>query len=119
MKMNIKRLGLKIKVFFYEKLTRELFTMDLLLFKAKLQNHYPVVRETVVAGAQIASVMVVLFIHNNKIFVLMTRRSKHLKIHPGEWRFREEGTKKKMATCYQPHSGKQKRRLGWSWMNQL
>ena len=87
MKMNIKRLGLKIKVFFYEKLTRELFTMDLLLFKAKLQNHYPVVRETVVAGAQIAAVMVVLFIHNNKIFVLMTRRSKHLKIHPGEMAF--------------------------------
>ena len=61
--------------------------MDLLLFKAKLQNHYPVVRETVVAGAQIASVMVVLFIHNEKIFVLMTRRSKHLKIHPGEMAF--------------------------------
>ena len=87
MKMNIKRLGLKIEVFFYEKLTRELFTMDLLLFKAKLQNHYPVVRVTVVAGAQIASVLVVLFIHNNKIFVLMTRRSKHLKIHPGEMAF--------------------------------
>ena len=87
MKMNIKRLGLKIKVFFYEKLTRELFTMDLLLFKAKLQNQHPIVREKVAEGLRIASVMVVLFIHNSKIFILMTLRSKHLKIHPGEMAF--------------------------------
>lgn len=61
--------------------------MDLFFFKAKLQNQYPLVREKVAEGPRIASVMVVLFIHNSKICVLMTRRSKHLRIHPGEMAF--------------------------------
>ena len=61
--------------------------MDLFIFKAKLKNQYPVVREPVVIDPRIASVMVVLFIHSSKIFILMTLRSKHLKIHPGEMAF--------------------------------
>ena len=62
--------------------------MDLLIFKDKLQSLYPVVLEQVVATPPlIASVMVLLFTHNSKIFVLMTRRSKQLKIHPGEMSF--------------------------------
>ena len=61
--------------------------MDLFFFKAKLQSHHPIVREKVAGGSRIASVMVVLFIHNSEIFVLMTRRSKHLNIHPGEMAF--------------------------------
>ena len=64
-----------------------MFTMDLIVFKAKLQNQHPIVREKVAEGPRITSVMVVLFIHNSKIFVLMTLRSKHLKIHPGEMAF--------------------------------
>ena len=61
--------------------------MDLFVFKAKLQNQHPVVREKIAEDSRIASVMVVLFIHSKKIFVLMTRRSQHLKIHPGEMAF--------------------------------
>ena len=61
--------------------------MDLFIFKTKLQSQHPVVRAKVTEGPRIASVMVVLFAHNSKTFVLMTRRSKQLKIHPGEMSF--------------------------------
>ncbi|SVD80086.1 uncharacterized protein METZ01_LOCUS432940 [marine metagenome] len=61
--------------------------MDLFIFKAKLKNQYPVVREPVVVDPRIASVMVILFIHHGEIFILMTRRSMQLKIHPGEMSF--------------------------------
>ena len=61
--------------------------MDLSLLKTKLENHHPVVRASVAEHLPIASVLVVLFIHNNKKFVLMTRRAKHLNIHPGEMAF--------------------------------
>ena len=87
MKMNIKKFGLKFEAIFYKKVISELLAMDLFLLKAKLQNHYPLVREPILESPQIASVMVVLFTHNNDAFVLMTRRSKYLKIHPGEMAF--------------------------------
>ena len=61
--------------------------MDLLIFKTKLRSLYPVSRELVVADSLIASVIVLLFNFDNKVFVLMTRRSKQLKIHPGEMSF--------------------------------
>ena len=61
--------------------------MDLLIFKTKLKNLYPVSRDLVVADPLIASVVVLLFNFDNKVFVLMTRRSKQLKIHPGEMSF--------------------------------
>jgi len=61
--------------------------MDLFLLKTKLENHHPVVRTSAEENPQAASVLVVLFIHNNEAFVLMTRRAKHLKIHPGEMSF--------------------------------
>ena len=61
--------------------------MDLLIFKAKLQRLYPVVRESIADHSLIASVMVLLFVHDSKVFILMTRRSRHLKIHPGEMSF--------------------------------
>ena len=61
--------------------------MDLLIFKTKLKSLYPVSRDLVVADPLIASVIVLLFNFDNKVFVLMTRRSKQLKIHPGEMSF--------------------------------
>ena len=61
--------------------------MDLLIFKTKLKSLYSVSRELVVADPLIASVIVLLFNFDNKVFVLMTRRSKQLKIHPGEMSF--------------------------------
>ncbi len=61
--------------------------MDLFLFKTKLENHHPIVREAVNEHPQTASVLVVLFLHQNKTFILMTRRAKHLNIHPGEMAF--------------------------------
>ena len=61
--------------------------MDLFLLKTKLENRHPVVRASIDEQPSTASVLVVLFIHNDKIFVLMTLRSKHLKIHPGEMAF--------------------------------
>ena len=61
--------------------------MDLISLKTKMENHHPVVRGPVARSPQIASVMVVLYLSDDKIFVLMTLRSKHLKIHPGEMSF--------------------------------
>ena len=61
--------------------------MDIFLLKTKLENHHPVVRQSVAGHPQTASVLVVLFSHDNKTFVLMTRRARHLKIHPGEMAF--------------------------------
>ena len=61
--------------------------MDLLNFKTKLKSLYPISRESVVVDPLIASVIVLLFNFDNKVFVLMTRRSKQLKIHPGEMSF--------------------------------
>ena len=61
--------------------------MDLFLLKTKLENHYPVIRTSAAEHLPVASVLVVLFIHNDKTFVLMTRRARHLKIHPGEMAF--------------------------------
>ena len=61
--------------------------MDIFLLKTKLENHYPVIRTSAAEHLPVASVLVVLFIHNDKTFVLMTRRAKHLKIHPGEMAF--------------------------------
>ena len=61
--------------------------MDLISLKTKMENHHPVVRGPVAWSPQIASVMVVLYLSDDKIFVLMTLRSKHLKIHPGEMSF--------------------------------
>jgi len=61
--------------------------MDLFSLKTKLENHHPVVRASVAEHLLTASVLVVLFIHNDKTFVLMTRRARHLKVHPGEMAF--------------------------------
>ena len=72
---------------FFLRMVRKLFSMDLLIFKAKLQSLYPVVREPIADHSLIASVMVLLFVHDSKVFILMTRRSRHLKIHPGEMSF--------------------------------
>jgi 8-oxo-dGTP pyrophosphatase MutT (NUDIX family) len=52
-----------------------------------MENHYPVVRGPVIWSPRIASVLVVLYLKNDKIFVLMTLRSKQLKIHPDEMSF--------------------------------
>lgn len=61
--------------------------MDLFLLKTNLENHHPLVRESAEEHPQIASVLVILFIHNNKTFILMTRRARHLTVHPGEMAF--------------------------------
>ena len=61
--------------------------MDLIALKNKMVNHHPVVREPVVWSPRTASVMVVLYVNKDRIFVLMTLRSKQLKIHPGEMSF--------------------------------
>ncbi|MCH8156468.1 MAG: CoA pyrophosphatase [Nitrospinae bacterium] len=61
--------------------------MNLFMLKTKLQNDYPIVREAVEEHPQIASVLVVLFPHNNLTFVLMIRRARDLKLHPGEIAF--------------------------------
>ena len=61
--------------------------MDLFLLKTKLENYHPVVRTSAEEHPQAASVLVVLFIHNDKTFVVMTRRARHLRIHPGEMAF--------------------------------
>jgi len=61
--------------------------MDLNFLKNKMENYHPVIREPVTWSPLIASVMVVLYVHNEKVFVLMTLRSKKLKIHPGEMSF--------------------------------
>ena len=61
--------------------------MNLISLKTKMENHHPVVRGPVVWSPRIASVMVVLYVNDDKVFVLMTLRSKKLKIHPGEMSF--------------------------------
>ena len=61
--------------------------MNLISLKTKMENHHPVVRGPVVWSPRIASVMVLLYVSNDKVFVLMTLRSKKLKIHPGEMSF--------------------------------
>ena len=61
--------------------------MNLVSLKTKMENNHPVVRDPVTWSPRIASVMVVLYLDDDKIFVLMTLRSKQLKIHPGEMSF--------------------------------
>lgn len=61
--------------------------MDLFLLRTQLQSHCPVVRETVKDHPQKAAVLVVLFVKNNRVFVLMIRRARDLKVHPGEIAF--------------------------------
>jgi len=65
----------------------EWFTVDLISLKTKIGKHHPVVREPVEWNPRAASVLVVLYVVNENIFVLMTLRSKLLKIHPGEMSF--------------------------------
>ena len=52
-----------------------------------MEKKYPVTKDPVVRDSRLAAVMVVLYVNNDQIFVLMTLRSKHLKIHPGEMSF--------------------------------
>ena len=61
--------------------------MDLFLIKHKLQNDFPLVRETTLPHPQRAAVMVLLYPKPKKIHVLMTRRAMHLKYHAGEVSF--------------------------------
>jgi 8-oxo-dGTP pyrophosphatase MutT (NUDIX family) len=61
--------------------------VNLISLKTQMKNHHPVVRGPVAWSPRIAAVMVVLYVKNDKIFVLMTLRSKKLKIHPGEMSF--------------------------------
>ena len=61
--------------------------MDLFLLKTKLEKNHPLIRTSVKKNLSAASVLVVLFNHNGSVFILMTRRSKYLKIHPGEMAF--------------------------------
>ncbi|MBT3514325.1 MAG: CoA pyrophosphatase [Nitrospina sp.] len=52
-----------------------------------MESRHPVTRGPVTWSPLIASVIVILYVHNEKVFVLMTLRSKKLKIHPGEMSF--------------------------------
>ena len=61
--------------------------MNLISLKTKMEDHHPVARGPVIWGSRVASVLVVLYLNNDKIFILMTLRSKQLKIHPGEMSF--------------------------------
>jgi 8-oxo-dGTP pyrophosphatase MutT (NUDIX family) len=61
--------------------------VNLISLKNKMEKHHPVVRGPVAWSPRTASVMVVLYVKNDKTFVLMTLRSKQLKIHPGEMSF--------------------------------
>ncbi len=61
--------------------------MDLLLITTKIKSDYPLLRETVTRHPKCAAVLVILFIGNNNAHVLMTKRSSHLKAHPGEISF--------------------------------
>ena len=61
--------------------------MNLISLKTKMENHHPVVRVPVAWSPRIASVMVILYVNDDKVFVLMALRSKKLKIHPGEMSF--------------------------------
>ena len=61
--------------------------MDLLLIATKIKKDYPLARETVTRHPKCAAVLVILFIGNNNAHVLMTKRARHLKAHPGEISF--------------------------------
>ena len=61
--------------------------MDLTCLRNIMEKNYPVARDPVARDSRLAAVMVVLYANKDKIFVLMTLRSKHLKIHPGEMSF--------------------------------
>ena len=61
--------------------------MDLFLIKHKLKNDFPLVWEGTQAHPKRAAVMIMLYARDNKIHVLMTKRSLHLKYHAGEISF--------------------------------
>ena len=87
MKLSIKRFGHRGSSCLYQRMNCEWFAVDLISLKNKMGKHHPVVRGSVEWSPRIASVMVVLYATDENIFILMTRRSKHLKIHPGEMSF--------------------------------
>ena len=87
MKLSIKRFGHRGSSCLYPRMHCEWLAVDLISLKTKMEKHHPVVRGPVEWSPRIASVMVVLYVANENIFVLMTLRSKHLKIHPGEMSF--------------------------------
>jgi 8-oxo-dGTP pyrophosphatase MutT (NUDIX family) len=58
--------------------------MNLLLITTKIKSEYSLQEETVTRHPKCAAVLVILFISNNNAHVLMTKRSRHLKAHPGE-----------------------------------
>ena len=87
MKLSIKRFGHRGSSCLYSRMHCEWFAVDLISLKTKMEKYHPVVRGPVEWSPRTASVMVVLYVANENIFVLMTLRSKHLKIHPGEMSF--------------------------------
>ena len=87
MKLSIKRFGHRGSSCLYQRMNCEGYAVDLISLKAKMGKHHPLVRGSVEWSPRIASVMVVLYATDENIFILMTRRSKHLKIHPGEMSF--------------------------------
>ena len=87
MKLSIKRFGHRGSRALFQRMNCEWFVVDLITLKTKMEKYHPVVREPVEWSPRTASVMVVLYVSNDKVFVLMTLRSKKLKIHPGEMSF--------------------------------
>jgi len=73
--------------FLFQLFSHKLRAVDLTCLRSIFEKNYPVVRAPVVRDSRLAAVMVVLYANKDKIFVLMTLRSKHLKIHPGEMSF--------------------------------
>ncbi|NIQ03887.1 MAG: coenzyme A pyrophosphatase, partial [Nitrospinaceae bacterium] len=57
--------------------------MNLSQITTRLKTRFPVVRESVAAHPQVASVLVLLYARHGQAHVLMTKRADDLPLHPG------------------------------------